>query len=86
MIGDTVPGFETYAWFGLCGPLGLPAPVVKRWEEAVKAAVEDPEVSRKLLDNGMVPAFADSATLMKTMEENRRGYRAVIQAAGIKAE
>ncbi|WP_428673204.1 Bug family tripartite tricarboxylate transporter substrate binding protein [Reyranella sp.] len=86
MIGDTVPGFETYAWFGLCGPVGLPPAVVKRWEEAVKASVEDPTVSKKLLDNGMVPAFADSATLIKTMEENRRGYREVIRAAGIKAE
>jgi tripartite-type tricarboxylate transporter receptor subunit TctC len=86
MIGDTVPGFETYAWFGLCGPLNLPAPVIKRWEEAMKATVEDESVSKKLLDNGMVPAFADSAALNKTMEENRRGYRAVIQAAGIKAE
>ncbi|CAN5704403.1 tripartite tricarboxylate transporter substrate binding protein [soil metagenome] len=86
MIGDVVPGFETYAWFGLCGPIGLPPAVVKRWEEAVKATVEDPTVSKKLLDNGMVPAFADSATLIKTMEENRRGYREVIRAAGIKAE
>ncbi|MCW5736618.1 MAG: tripartite tricarboxylate transporter substrate binding protein [Enhydrobacter sp.] len=86
MIGDVVPGFETYAWFGLCGPLGLPPAVVKRWEDAVKATVEDPVVSKKLLDNGMVPAFADSATLMKTMEENRKGYREVIRAAGIKVE
>lgn len=86
MIGDTVPGFETYAWFGLCGPVGLPPAVIKRWEEAVKAAVEDPIVSKKLLDNGMVPAFEDSAALNKTMEENRRGYREVIRAAGIKAE
>ena len=86
MIGDVVPGFETYAWFGLCGPVGLPPAVIKRWEEAVKATVEDPVVSKKLLDNGMVPAFADSATLIKTMEENRKGYREVIRAAGIKAE
>lgn len=86
MIGDTVPGFETYAWFGLCGPVGLPPAVVRRWEEAVKASVDDPTVSKKLLDNGMVPAFEDSATLNKTMAENRRGYREVIRAAGIKAE
>ncbi|MFO1080625.1 MAG: tripartite tricarboxylate transporter substrate binding protein [Reyranellaceae bacterium] len=86
MIAETVPGFETYAWFGLCGPKGLPPAVVKRWEEAVKAAVEDPEVRRKLLDNGMVPAFQDSAGLTKTMDENRRNYRQIIQAAGIRAE
>jgi starch synthase len=52
----------------------------------VKAAVDDPTVSQKLLDNGMVPAFADSAALKKTMEENRRNYREVIRAANIKAE
>ena len=66
--------------------VGLPPAVIKRWEEAVKASVEDPTASKKLLDNGMVPAFADSAALNKTMEENRRGYREVIRAAGIKAE
>jgi len=86
MIGDVVPGFETYAWFGLCGPRGLPPTVVRRWEEAIRAAVNDPEVSRKLLDNGMVPAFQDAAGLARTMDENRRGYREVIRAANIRAE
>ncbi|WP_428680715.1 Bug family tripartite tricarboxylate transporter substrate binding protein [Reyranella sp.] len=86
MIAEVVPGFETYAWFGLCGPTGMPDAVVKRWEKAIKAAVDDPTVSQKLLDNGMVPAFADSAELKKTMEENRRSYREVIRAANIKAE
>ncbi|MBM3621172.1 MAG: tripartite tricarboxylate transporter substrate binding protein [Alphaproteobacteria bacterium] len=86
MIAEVAPGFETYAWFGLCGPTGLPTAIVKRWEEAVKAATEDSLVSQRLLDNGMVPAFADSATLIKTMDENRRNYREVIRAAGIKAD
>jgi len=86
MIAEVVPGFETYAWFGLCGPKGMPDAVVQRWEKAIKAAVEDPAVSQKLLDNGMVPAFADSAALKKTMDENRRNYREVIRAANIKAE
>jgi tripartite-type tricarboxylate transporter receptor subunit TctC len=54
--------------------------------KAIKAAVDDPTVSQKLLDNGMAPAFADSATLKKTMDENRRNYREVIRAANIKAE
>ena len=50
----------------------------RRWSSAgrkrSRPSVEDPRVSKKLLDNGMVPAFADSAALNKTMEENRRGY------------
>ena len=60
--------------------------VIKRWEEAVKAAVEDPAVSKKLLDNGMVPAFQDAAALTRTMEENRKNYREIIKAANIRAD
>jgi len=86
MIAEVVPGFETYAWFGLCAPTGMPPAIVKRWEDTIKAAVEDSLVSQRLLDNGMVPAFADSAALARTMDENRRNFRAVIRAAGIKAE
>jgi tripartite-type tricarboxylate transporter receptor subunit TctC len=86
MIADVAPGFETYAWFGLCGPTGLPPDVVRRWELAVQAATDDPVVIQRLLDFGMVPAFADSAALGRTMDENRRNYREVIRAAGIKAE
>jgi tripartite-type tricarboxylate transporter receptor subunit TctC len=86
MIAEVAPGFETYAWFGLCGPTGLPPAVIKRWEETVKATTEDSLVSLRLLDNGMVPAFADSAQLTKTMDENRRSFREVIRAAGIKAD
>ncbi|HEX2889707.1 tripartite tricarboxylate transporter substrate binding protein [Vineibacter terrae] len=86
MISDVAPGFETYAWFGLCGPTGMPAAVVKRWEEAIKAAVEDPAVSEKLLNNGMVPAFTDAAALAQTMEKNRRDYREVIRAANIRVD
>ena len=40
-----------------CAVRITPTAVVKRWEEAIHAAVNDPEVSRKLLDNGLVPAF-----------------------------
>ncbi len=86
MIAEVAPGFETYAWFGLCGPTGMQEAAIKRWEKAIKAAVDDPTVSQRLLDNGMVPAFTDSAELKKTMEENRRNYREIIRAANIKAE
>ena len=86
MIAEVAPGFETYAWFGLCGPTGMQDAAIKRWEKAIKTAVDDPTVSQRLLDNGMVPAFTDSAALKQTMEENRRNYREIIRAANIKAE
>lgn len=86
LISRDVPGFETYAWFGLCGPRGLPAPVVAQWESAVRRAVAEPRVRDKLMENGLVPAFEDSAGLNRLMEQNRATFREVIRAANIRAQ
>src|SRR5258706_6636251 len=37
-----VPGYESYTWFGLFGPKGLPADVVNKVNAAVKDALETP--------------------------------------------
>src|SRR6186997_198723 len=37
-----VPGYESYTWFGLFGPKGLPAEVVNKVNAAVKYALEQP--------------------------------------------
>jgi tripartite-type tricarboxylate transporter receptor subunit TctC len=86
LIARDVPGFETYAWFGLCAPRGVPAPIVAQWEAAVRRAVADPKVRDKLLENGLVPAFEDSAALNRLMEENRATFRRVIRSADIRAQ
>ncbi|WP_431271007.1 Bug family tripartite tricarboxylate transporter substrate binding protein [Dankookia sp. P2] len=86
LISRDVPGFETYAWFGLCAPRGMPAGVVAQWETALRRAVEDPRVRDKLMENGLVPSFTDSAGLNRLMEENRATFREVIRAANIRAQ
>lgn len=86
LIARDVPGFETYAWFGLCAPRGMSEPVIGHWEAAVRRAVADPRVRDKLMENGLVPAFEESAALNRLMEENRAAFRAVIRAADIRAQ
>lgn len=47
-----VPNFEYGFWFGLFGPAGLPADVVKKLHEATVVALADPEVQKKLIIAG----------------------------------
>lgn len=86
LIAQDVPGFQTYAWFGLCAPRGMPASTIAQWETVLRRAVEDPTVRNKLMENGLVPSFLDSAGLNRLMEENRATFRAVIRAANIRAQ
>lgn len=50
-----VPGFEATSWFGLLAPAKTPAPVVARLNAAVLKALADPEVKKKLLEQGAEP-------------------------------
>jgi tripartite-type tricarboxylate transporter receptor subunit TctC len=45
---------------GFAGPKGLPADVVKAIEDAIKAAIDKPEIKNELAKIGAIPAFAGS--------------------------
>ena len=40
-MAEFLPGFEITSWGGVCGPAGMPAPIVARLEAAFRAAVND---------------------------------------------
>jgi tripartite-type tricarboxylate transporter receptor subunit TctC len=54
-IGETIPGYEVTSYFGLAGPPGLPADVVKRLNEATVAMLKEPETIQKLRVLGSAP-------------------------------
>ena len=82
------PGFEEYTQgLGIVGPAGIPAPVVARLNEAVRASLQKPETREKfkamgaITEGGSTPAEF-RAWLAKDLERWAR----VIKAAGVKAE
>jgi tripartite-type tricarboxylate transporter receptor subunit TctC len=82
------PGFEEYTQgLGVVGPAGLPAPVVSRLNEAIRASLVKPDTREKLnklgaiTEGGSTPAEF-RAWLAKDLERWAR----VIKAAGVKAE
>src|SRR3989440_8606393 len=79
---------DVYAdnWYALYAPARTPAPVIARLNSAVTAVLKDPEVGRKLLAAGAVPA----ATTPEEMGEILRGELArwgkIIRDRGIRIE
>ena len=63
---------EFYIWAGLFGPKGMPEPVVTRLREAMKQAMNDPEV-RKVYENaGSPPAYQDAPEFAGFVEADSR--------------
>jgi tripartite-type tricarboxylate transporter receptor subunit TctC len=50
---------------GFAGPKGLPADIVKAIEDAVKAAIDKPEIKNELFKIGALPAYANSPDFRK---------------------
>lgn len=82
-IADTVPGFEVIGWFGLCGPKGMPAEALARWDEAVRKALQDPAVLKRLSDGGFTPLYEGPAAFARRLEADRRRWKEVIQAGNV---
>jgi tripartite-type tricarboxylate transporter receptor subunit TctC len=72
-ISETVPGFELTSWFGFFGPGGMSPAVVDRWNKALSAALQDPELKEKLYALGIITRSdgpAELARLVRTESES----------------
>ena len=72
------------AWFGLVGPSQLPAAIVKRLSEAIGKVLSQPEVIKRLQDNGATPVGNSPDAFRKTMSNSLENARKVVQEGQLK--
>jgi tripartite-type tricarboxylate transporter receptor subunit TctC len=54
-VSDVLPGFESVTWFGIYGPKGLPADITSKVNQAVNAALAEPELKERFARLGAEP-------------------------------
>jgi tripartite-type tricarboxylate transporter receptor subunit TctC len=55
-LAESLPGFETVAWFGVLAPAGTPKAVVTRINTLINQALEQPDVKARLATLACDPA------------------------------
>ena len=85
-IAETLPGYESSAWFGLFGPAHMPAELTRRLSEAARAAVQSPEVRRRIEHEGATPVGNSPEAFAKFVESEIHRWGAVVRYAGAKPE
>jgi tripartite-type tricarboxylate transporter receptor subunit TctC len=86
-IGESgVPGYETYIWFGLFAPRATPASLVGQMHAAVNTSLENPELLKRLEDQGVDVVRRTTAEFAKLMEAETVKWGKVIKAANITGE
>jgi tripartite-type tricarboxylate transporter receptor subunit TctC len=85
-IADTLPGFESSAWFGLFGPAKLPADIARTWSEAARAAVHSPEVRRRIEAEGATVVGNSPQEFSRFVVADIARWREVVKFSGAKPE
>ena len=85
-IGESLPGYESSAWFGLFGPGRMPPELTKRLADAARAAVQSPEVKRRIEHEGATPVGNSPEEFARFVDSEIVRWRAVVQYAGAKPE
>jgi tripartite-type tricarboxylate transporter receptor subunit TctC len=84
-VGETVPGYEFYSWYGLWGPANLPKQVAERLNAEVNKALAS-DMKAKLSDQGLLltPGSIDDFT--RFQQEDMTKSAKIIKEANIRAE
>jgi tripartite-type tricarboxylate transporter receptor subunit TctC len=86
MIESGFPDFAMAESWGLLAPAGLSQPPVRRLHDALAAVLKQPDVVRRLDDQGVELSTSTPQALREYIRAEIRKYRAVIVAANIKVE
>ncbi|MGV0961086.1 MAG: Bug family tripartite tricarboxylate transporter substrate binding protein [Limnohabitans sp.] len=85
-IAESLPGYESSAWFGLFGPGRMNPELAKRLSDAARAAVQSPEVKRRIESEGATPVGNSPEEFARFVDSEIVRWRAVVQYAGAKPE
>jgi tripartite-type tricarboxylate transporter receptor subunit TctC len=80
-----VPGYEATSWFGMFAPAATPAPIVARLNEALVKVLADPEVKKKLAEQGAEPYAEKPEQFAAFIRNESEKWSKVVKASGASA-
>jgi tripartite-type tricarboxylate transporter receptor subunit TctC len=85
-VGETVPGYEAFAWYGIGVPKGTPLDIVVALNEAVNAALADPVLAARLTELGgtLLPGSPDDFARLIDGETDKWGK--LVASLGLKVD
>lgn len=81
-VGDTVPGYEATAWFGVGMPKGTPREAIDKMNAAINRALADPKMRARLADLGGLPIPGTPEDFGKTIVAETEKWAKVVATSG----
>jgi tripartite-type tricarboxylate transporter receptor subunit TctC len=87
IIAEYYPGFSNSVWLGLCGPRGLPPPVLQRLRAEINIALGSADVKEKLGRSGALePLILSPEEFSALIRADYEKYGKVVRDVGVKLD
>jgi tripartite-type tricarboxylate transporter receptor subunit TctC len=85
-IGDTLPGFEAFAWNGSGVPRGTPSTIIDTLSSTITAGLADPQIRTRIMDLGGETVPMPAPVFAKFVVYETDKWAKVVKFAGAKAD
>ena len=79
-------GYDVNPWFGLAAPAGTPRPIIDRLNAEFAKAANDPEVVKRLGDQGIEAASMTPEQFAAFIKSETARWTEVVKISGAKAD
>lgn len=84
-VGESVPGYEFYSWYGLWGPIGMPASITAKLNAEVNKALAT-DMRDKLVSQGLIVNGGSVDDVVKFQREDMAKSQKIITEGNIRVE
>jgi tripartite-type tricarboxylate transporter receptor subunit TctC len=84
-VGETIPGYEFYSWYGLWGPAKMPKEIAERLNTEVNKALAS-DMKAKLTEQGLLLTPGSIDDFVKFQQDDTVKVAKIIKEANIRVE
>lgn len=84
-VGETIPGYEFYSWYGLWGPAKLPADIITKLNTEVNKAMSG-DMKDKLKEQGILVTTGTAEEFAKFQKMDMERSQKIVTEGKIRAE
>jgi tripartite-type tricarboxylate transporter receptor subunit TctC len=78
------PDTQSDNWYGLLAPARTPPPIISKLNQAIARALADPEISKKLVQSGAIPAPTSPEQFGSQLKDELARWGRIVREKGIK--
>jgi tripartite-type tricarboxylate transporter receptor subunit TctC len=82
-VGETVPGYEASALFGMAAPKDTPKEIIEKLNKEINAVLAEPEMKKRLVELGGAPLIGTPEAFGAMIVAETEKWKKVIEGAAI---